>query len=256
MGDAAADDEGLDIQRHGQGGDGDAEGMTGLMEYALGGGVALAGAAGDFGAADGLAGRGGVMAGESGTAGISFEAAARAAVTAVALGVDSHMAGFAGAVAFAVEQRALVDDGGADAGADDDVDHAASVPSSAEVKFTEGGDFGIMVERDRQGQALAQGAAEGRVGDAGQIDQREQVAADVIDRAGRANADRGRADAGGQWVFQRGDFAGDALDDAGQAGIGIGVDAAAREDLVGGADQAEGDLAAAEVDADGCGSCA
>ena len=68
--------------------------------------------------------------------------------------------------------------------------------------------------------------------------------------AGRADADRRDRFSGRERVSQRGDFKRDALNYAVQAGVRACVDAAARQNLVLRPNQTEGNLAAAEVDAD------
>ena len=71
-----------------------------------------------------------------------------------------------------------------------------------------------------------------------------------IDRSRRADADRLDLPPGRQRSFQRLNLGGDALNDICQARFGLSVDAAARNDLVPRIDQAQRDLAAAEVNAD------
>ena len=125
----------------------------------------------DFGAGDGFARGGGILFRQRRSAGIGLQAAARTAVAAMSIGIDGHMSRLASAVALSVNQPSLINNGGADAGANDDVNHALPSDASAKMKFPERGCLGVVIQRDRQRGSLLQRAAKRRIGYARQVDQ-------------------------------------------------------------------------------------
>ena len=88
----------------------------------------------------------------------------------------------------------LIDDGCANAGTDDDIDHAVALAAGAIMEFAEGGHFGVMIQHNGQTtERSCKSTTEGCVGYAGQIHQGEQIATVVVDgtRARRLRPQRG-----------------------------------------------------------------
>ena len=83
----------------------------------------------------------------------------------------------------------MPDQRAADAGADEDAEHAVDAPAGAEAQLAERRSLDVVAQRDRQGQALAERRADRQVEVAAEVGRGHQDAALRIDLARRSDAD-------------------------------------------------------------------
>src|SRR5690349_3643155 len=178
---AAADDDALGVDERGERTEAGAEVVAGLgqdVEHQLIAGLLAAGE--HLGADDRLVGLvqiaeqrfaaarqlGEQHARDGGARCVGFEVAAPAAATKAAAVLDDGVADLTSGAGGAVPERAVADDGTADASADEDADEALAATSGAVVLLAIGADLDVVAEHDGEVEAVGELVADGHVYDA------------------------------------------------------------------------------------------
>src|SRR6185312_13635778 len=130
-----------------------------------------------------------------GARGERLDAAALAAAAARAVRQERHVADLAGDAAAAVVRVVADDDAAADAGADEDADHGARALADAVGVLADDGDADVVVEKDAQAIEAGGEALDERDLRPAEVGRGVDDAARVIDAAGDADAER--AEVGG-----------------------------------------------------------
>ena len=192
------------------------------------------------------------LAGESGDGRArdeGLEAAVLAAGAAGAARVDDDVADLAGQAARSAMEPAVEDDAGRDAGPDREVGEVVDVADDATPMETEGGGADVVLDDARATEAVLELRTERQVRPA-EVDREGDGAGQRVDPAGDADAEGrdvvGRGAGGGEGApDDRGDLVDGAFRGAGRGGRDV-----AGQDVLVAIDDEDGDLAAADIDAD------
>lgn len=166
-------------------------------------------------------------------------------------GEEDHLPDFAGGPRGAVVEASAEDEAAADAGSDPDTEEVGGVGACAESVFAEDGDIDIVVEEDGwSGEGVGEAVGEWDIVPA-EVGGFEDDSGGDIDGARRADADA--REVGGPGARGGAGFV-DGLDDASDDGVsallGLSEAFGAADDAVGGVDDADLHVRAAEIDSD------